>query len=122
MPSWPGVLPVIEQAQAGTVIGGVMLASSPWRPPSTSLRRLVVVARPLESVFADLLMQATVAPWTPWPASVTLNVTVVAWVWLNFDGLAVSVSPARIWVCQNSIGFGAALGCRLMMTSSRPKV
>ena len=36
MPSWPGVLPVIAQAQAGTVIGGVMLARSPYIPRSIS--------------------------------------------------------------------------------------
>ena len=32
MPSCPGVLPVIAQAHAGTVIGGVMLARSPHMP------------------------------------------------------------------------------------------
>src|SRR5262245_41231612 len=32
MPSCPGVLPVIAHAQAGTVIGGVMLARSPHIP------------------------------------------------------------------------------------------
>ena len=32
MPSCPGVLPVMAHAQAGTVIGGVMLARSPHIP------------------------------------------------------------------------------------------
>src|SRR6266540_4225943 len=38
MPSRPGVLPVMAHAQAGTVMGGVMLARSPCIPPSMSLR------------------------------------------------------------------------------------
>src|SRR5262245_61065585 len=36
MPSSPGVLPVIAQAQAGTVIGGVMLARPPCIPSAIS--------------------------------------------------------------------------------------
>ena len=40
MPSWPGVLPVIAQAQAGTVIGGVMLARSPYMPLAKIFREV----------------------------------------------------------------------------------
>src|SRR5881296_2862613 len=38
MPSWPGVLPVIAHAHAGTVIGGVMLSRLPYMPASISAR------------------------------------------------------------------------------------
>src|SRR5215204_7202823 len=39
MPSCPGVLPVIAHAHAGTVIGGVMLARSPYMPLAKIFRR-----------------------------------------------------------------------------------
>src|SRR5438105_4960112 len=65
-------------------------------------------------------MQVTFAPLTPCPASATLNVTVVAFVWLKLDGLAVSFMPARIWVWNRSIGPVVKLS--LTMTSSRPNV
>src|SRR6266571_2165036 len=38
MPSWPGVFPVMAQAQPGTVMGGVMLARSPCIPRAISSR------------------------------------------------------------------------------------
>src|SRR5437867_1240529 len=40
MPSCPGSLLRIMQAQAGTVIGGCVLRSGPWHPPSISAFRL----------------------------------------------------------------------------------
>jgi hypothetical protein len=36
MASCPGVLPLIAQAQAGMVMGGVMLARSPYSPRAIS--------------------------------------------------------------------------------------
>ncbi len=77
---------------------------------------------PFEPVFPDLPMHDTVAPDTGSPASVTVNVTVVAVVWLNELGFAVSVNPARICVCQNSMGFGDFVSRTLAMTSSLPNV
>src|SRR3954447_22797671 len=45
MPSWPGVLPLMEHAHAGTVIGGVMEARSPCIPLSMSLRMFGISSR-----------------------------------------------------------------------------
>src|SRR6476660_9875916 len=45
MPSCPGVWPVIAHAQAGTVMGGVMLARSPYIPFSISFAMVGTSAR-----------------------------------------------------------------------------
>src|SRR5437763_562642 len=58
-----------------------------------------MVARPFESVFADLPPALTVEPLTG-SGSATRKVTAVFFEPLILDGDAVSSSPASTWVCQ----------------------
>src|SRR5712691_1737693 len=78
------------------------------------------LACPCLSVVACLPEQDTVAPATGSPTSVTVNVTVAAFLWLNDAGRAVRARPASTWVCQNQIGLFLASSRTLTTRSSRP--
>ena len=75
MPSSPGVLPVIAQAHAGMVIGGVTLARSPYIPSDMSFEMLgtsearssnrscgVAQSRPMTATLGPCCMSTFILP------------------------------------------------------------
>src|SRR5436305_2746066 len=77
---------------------------------------------PLAAVFPCFPRHETLAAATGCPASVTVNVTFFAFLWLKLAGFALSDSPGRIWVWNRSFGNPVVESWSLRIRSALPEL